>query len=378
MKIELTSEQINSKEEFRAFVDNHVIPYAKNNDEEENMNSDLLNKMIESKYLGFAIPKEYGGLEMDQITIGLLNEQFGRGCSSAKGLLTVHGMCSLAILNWGTDEQRQYWLPKLAAGEAIGGFALTEPNIGSDAKNVESTAVLSEDNYIMNGKKKWITMGQIADVFIVFVKCEGKPTAFIVERGRPGFHTKAMKGLMGSRAAMIAELNFENCKIPKENIISNIGMGLSHVALSCLDYGRYSIAWGCVGLGEACLRDSIKYARKRKQFGNPLRKNQLIQKKITEMAVDLEAARQLCYKSGYLKEIRDPDSIMDTWTAKYYASKMVARVANHGVQIYGGNGCYNEYPIERYFRDARINEIIEGTSEMHEVLIATNAFMKYR
>ncbi|WP_026475836.1 acyl-CoA dehydrogenase family protein [Alkaliphilus transvaalensis] len=377
MRIELTDEQIKKKDEFKEFVDTSIIPYAKDNDEEENMNPEMLKKVIESKYLGAPLPKEYGGLDWDQITIGLLNEQFGRGCSSAKGLLTVHGMCSLAILKWGSEEQRNLWLPKMAKGEAIGAFALTEPNIGSDAKSVETVASQVDGHYVINGHKKWITMGQIADIIIVFAKLEGKPTAFLVEKGTPGFSVKPMKKLLGSRAAMIAELTFQDCKIPIENIIGFPGGGITHVALSCLDYGRYTVAWGCVGLAEACLTDSLKYARRRKQFDAPLRKNQLIQKMITEMTVDVEAARQLCYKCGYLKDVGDPDSIVDTWIAKYYAAKMVNRVANNAVQIFGGNGCYNEYPIERYLRDARINEIIEGTTQMHEVLIATNSFVRY-
>lgn len=377
MKIELTDEQFEKQEEFKLFVDNEVLPYVKENDEKENMNKELLNKVKKSKYLGAVLPEEYEGLGMDQITIGLLNEQFGRSCSSVKGLLTVHGMCCLGILKWGTDKQKQFWLPRLATGKAIGAFALTEPNVGSDAKSVETTSVLSGNNYVLNGKKKWITMGQIADVFIVFAKCEDKPTAFIVEKERKGFFTKPIKGLLGSRASMVAELRFEDCEIPKENILGNVGTGLTHVALSCLDYGRYSIAWGAVGLGEACLADSIKYASNRKQFNKLLIKHQLIQKMITEMVVDVEAARQLCYKCGYLKDIGDPDSIMSTWMAKYYSSKMVNRVADNAVQIHGGNGCYNMYSVERYYRDARVTEIIEGSTQIHEVLISKNVAMRY-
>jgi alkylation response protein AidB-like acyl-CoA dehydrogenase len=176
---------------------------------------------------------------------------------------------------------------------------------------------------------------------------------------------------------MIVQLDMKDCNIKKENLVGRVGTGLSHVALSCLDYGRYTIACGCVGAAQACLVESIRYTRKRKQFGSPLRENQLIQKMITEMVVNIKAARYLCYSAGYLKDVGDPDSIMETWTAKYFASTMLGKITSDAVQIHGANGCSSQYPVERYYRDAKINEIIEGTSQMHEVLIATNAIRSY-
>ncbi len=374
MKIELTKDQLDNQEAFHTFATEEIAPYAAKNDLEERTPPELIEKLADRGYLGSMIPKEYGGLGMDLITIGLLNEEVGRACSSIRGLLTVHGMVALAILRWGTKEQREYWLPKMASGEIIGAFGLTEPNVGSDAKSVEATAVYADGKYILNGHKKWTTMGQVADIFLIFAKCEDKATAFIVERTRPGFSTNPITGLIGCRASMVAELFMDNCSIPETNIVGRVGTGLSHVALNSLDYGRYTVAWGCVGLGQACLEESLEYSRKRKQFGAPLRQNQLIQQMITEMVVDIKAARLLCLNAGYLKDVGDPDSIMETWNAKYFASKMVNKASNAAVQIHGANGCSREYPVERYYRDARINEIIEGTTQMHEVLIATNAF----
>ena len=236
----------------------------------------------------------------------ILNEEIGRGCSSVRSLLTVHGMLVIALQKWGTGEQRDFWLKKLAAGDAIGAFALTEPNVGSDAKSIETTVTLSEDEYIINGRKKWITFGQIADVFLVIAKLDGKPTAFLVEKNRPGFSIKPMSGLLGCRASGTAELIFQDCRIPKANLIGNPGFGLSYVALNSLDYGRYSIACGAVGLGQVCLEECLHYARKRKQFGEPLRQHQLIQKMITEMVVNVKAGRLLCYHAGILKDDGDP------------------------------------------------------------------------
>ena len=325
-------------------------------------------------YLGALLPEAYGGREMNMVSLAMMHEEFGQGCSSLRSLLTVHGMAALAVLKWGTAEQREYWLKKLATGSAIGAFALTEPNVGSDAKSIETTAVLTDDGYILNGKKKWITFGQIADVFLFFAKLDGKPTSFLVEKNSPGLTIKPIGGLLGLRASGTAELNLVDCRIPKENLVGGPGFGLSHVALYSLDYGRYSIACGSVGIGQACLDECIHYSRKRKQFGEPLRQHQLIQKMITEMVVNVKAARLLCYHAGYLKDNGDPDSIMETWNAKYFASTMLDKITSDAVQIHGANGCSSEYPVERYYRDAKIMAIIEGTTQMHEVLIATNAF----
>lgn len=378
MKIELTTEQLKWQAEFREFVDNEIVPYADLNDKEQRIHSDVLNKLIESRYLGSMLPKRYGGMELDNITLGILNEETGRGCSSVRSLLTVQGMVGLAILRWGTEYQKDNWLPRLASGQTLGSFGLTEPNVGSDAKSIETTAVLDGDEFVLNGHKKWITLGQISNVFLILAKCEGKPTAFIVERDCPGFLVSPMTGLLGARASMIAELEFNNCRIPKGNLLGQVGMGLSHVALPCLDYGRYTIACGCVGLAQACLEASIQYSSSRIQFGRPIRENQLIQKMITEMAVNLKAARMLCYRAGYLRDVGDPDSIMETWSAKYFASIMVNKIASDTIQIHGANGVHGDYPVERYYRDARINEIIEGTTQMHELLIATQEVVTTR
>lgn len=372
MNMELTKEQLQWKSEFREFVDDVVVPSAEKNDREERVAPEIIEKLKENGYLGSMLPKEYGGMGLDWVTIGILNEETGRGCSSVRSLLTVHGMVALAILRWGSDEQRSRLLPQMAAGEIIGAFALTEPEVGSDAKNVQTAAVLLDDSYVVNGHKKWITMGQIADIYLVFAQCEGKPTAFLIESQSPGFTRTPITGMLGARGSMLAELHFDDCKIPKENIVGRVGTGLSYVALNCLDYGRYTVACGCVGLGQACLEQSVHYSRKRKQFGSPLRENQLIQKMLTEMTVNVKAARLLCYHSGYLKDVMDPDSIMETWTAKYFASRMVNQAASDAVQIHGANGCSRDYPVERYMRDAKINEIIEGTTQMHEMLIAMN------
>ncbi|MFD2169926.1 acyl-CoA dehydrogenase family protein [Tumebacillus lipolyticus] len=372
MKTELTAEQLARKEEFRAFADEHVIPYAAWNDREERLHESIVPKMIETGYIGSMLPTEYGGMGLDNVTLGILNEELGRACASTRVLLTVHGMVALALQRWGSREQRDFYLHKLAKGELIGAFALSEPDVGSDAKSVKTTAVADGDDILLNGSKKWISMGQLADLFLVIASYDGQPTAFLVEADRAGFSRKPMTGLMGSRGSMLAELTFEDCRIPKSNIVGRVGMGLTGVALSCLDYGRYTVAWGCIGLAQACLEASVQYAKTRHQFGAPIGENQLIQKMITEMVVQVRSARLLCYHAGYLKDVMDPDSIMETWNAKYLSSVMVTKVATDAVQIHGGNGVHSDYPVERYFRDAKINEIIEGSTQIHEFLIAKN------
>lgn len=374
MKLELSQEQSAYREAFRQFVNCDVMPSAEENDVLERLPLELIHRMAEKGYLGAMIPKKYGGMELDMVTNGLLAEELGRGWSSLRNLLTVHGMCALAILRWGSDSQREYWLPLLASGKAVGAFALTEPEVGSDAKSIQSTATLVDGKYVLRGQKLWITMGQIADIFLVFARCEGQPTAFLVEKDRPGFSIKPVSGMLGMRASMLAEITLDDCEIPQENLLGGVGTGFSHVALSSLNYGRYTIGCGCVGLGQACLESSLAYARERHQFGKPLMDQQLIRKMITEMVVNVQAARLLCWEAGYQTDMGFPESIMKIWEAKYFSSVMVQKVASDAVQIHGAKGCSGEYPVERYFRDAKINEIIEGTTQIHEVLIGKNAF----
>ncbi len=370
----LTPQQKETRIRFRAFADREIFPYADQFDHEEHFPDELIHKMAQAGYLGAALPVEVGGLGLDMLTYGLLNEEIGRACSSARSLLTVHGMVSFAILRWGSQPQKEYWLPRLASGKTLAAFALTEPNVGSDAKHIETTAEKQCDIYILNGRKKWITFGQIAGLFMVFAQCNAKPSAFLVEKDSPGLAINPMRGLLGTRASMIAEVRLDACQVPKENLIGGLGFGFSTVAMSALDLGRYSVAWGCVGIGQACLEASLAYAQERKQFGEPLMRHQLIQEMITNMVTSVKAARLLCCHAGYLKDSGDPTSTAETLVAKYFASTMASRVASDAVQIHGGNGCGSEYPVQRYLRDAKVMEIIEGSNQMQQIMICRNAY----
>lgn len=376
MQIELTPEQKKAKSEFRNFVNTEIAPYADNFDREEYTPTGIIQNLAKQGYLSAIIPKDKGGANMDAITFGILNEEIGRGCSSLRCLLTVHSMISYAILKWGSKSQKEYWIPKLATGEAIGAFALSEPNIGSDAKNVTTTATTDGNDYVLNGAKKWITYGQIADVFVVFAQLEGKPTAFIVEKNAPGLLVKPIFGMLGVKGSMLAELNFNNCRIPQENLVCRQGFGFSHVASSCLDYGRLSVAFGCVGIAQASLEACIKYTTERQQFGVYLKEHQLIRQMITEMMVNVKAARLLCYQAAYFKDTGNPKSIMETSVAKYFASTTATKIANDAVQIHGASGCSNEYSVQRYLRDAKIMEIIEGSTQIQQITIADYAYQE--
>ncbi|MBP2657125.1 MAG: anaB 1 [Firmicutes bacterium] len=373
----MTALQKELQKEFEKFVDKEIIPYADQFDEQGEIPRDMIGRFAQQGYLGAMIPEKYQGAGMDPVTFGLLCEEIGRGSISLLSLLTVHGMVAQAIEKWGSEIQKQTWLPKLAKGEVIGAFGLSEPDVGSDPKSVESIATVEDVFFRLNGHKKWISYGQMADIFLIIAQCGARPAAFLVTRDTPGFEVEPIQGMLGFRSAMLAQLHLTNCLIAQENLIGKIGFGFTHVAGTALDYGRYCIAWGCVGLGKACLEACLRYTGKRKQFGALLRKHQLIQHMIADMITEVKAARMLCLDAAYLKSAGDPETIMETSIAKYYASTMAFRAANHAVQIHGANGCCHEYPVQRFFRDAKITEIIEGSSQIQQIIIARHGYQNY-
>jgi alkylation response protein AidB-like acyl-CoA dehydrogenase len=375
MKMLNDNESVKEKKKYRAFVDSEIAPYAEQFDKQEKVPDTLIDKLGDKGYLGACIPPESGGMGMNAITFGGLCEEIGRGSASLSSLLAVHGMVSQALIKWGSSAQKDYWLPRLASGRKIGAFALTEPSVGSDAKSIESKATKDNGSYVLSGKKKWISFGQIADVFLIIAQYENQPTAFIVEKDTPGFTTTPIMGMLGFRAAMLAKVNMENCRVPEENIIGKIGFGFSHVVGSALDYGRYCIAWSCVGLAQACLEASLRYAKTRKQGGSYLKEYQLVQAMIADMITNVKAARLLCLEAGLLKDRGEPSSIMETSIAKYFASKIAIKTAGDAVQIHGANGCSSEYPLQRYLRDAKVMEIIEGSTQIQQIMISKYGYI---
>lgn len=377
MKIELTPEQRSNQAAFRAFVEEAIIPYAESFDQGEYTPPDLIKNIGQQGYLGALVAPEWGGRGLDMLTFGILNEEFGRGCSSLRSLLTVHSMVTYAIQRWGDRQQRAYWLPRLATGEVIGAFALSEPNAGSDARGIETQAQRCGDVYILNGRKKWITYGEIADVYLLFAQCEGTISAFLVESTLPGFSRQPIRGMIGTRASMMAELILEDCRVPATHMVGKKGFGVASVITSALDIGRYSVACGCVGIIQACFEASRAYTSERKQFDTLLKNQQLIQQMMTGMITNLRAARLLCYNAGYLKDVGAPNTIMETWIAKYFASTAAAKVASDAVQIHGANGCSSAYPVQRYWRDTKVMEIIEGSTQIQEINIANYGYQGF-
>jgi glutaryl-CoA dehydrogenase (non-decarboxylating) len=363
---------------FREFVDRWIVPVADEHDKRERTSDELIARLADAGYLGGIIPTQFGGAGMDALTWGLLCEEVGRGSASLLSLLTVHGMVTQALLKWGTEAQRARWLPQLASGARVGAFALTEPHVGSDAASIETAAVQDGDGWRLTGHKRWISFGQRADLVLVIAKAGGKAAAFLVERGTPGFATAPIGGMLGFRAAMLADIYLDDCRVPADHLLGRVGFGFSHVAGTALDHGRYCVAWGCLGLAGAGLEASLAYTSERKQFGQLLKNHQAIQALVADMITQIGAARALCRQAARLKQAGDPALIMETSIAKYFASRVAVQVATDAVQIHGANGCSDRYPVQRYLRDAKIMEIIEGSNQMQQIIISKYGYQAFR
>jgi alkylation response protein AidB-like acyl-CoA dehydrogenase len=378
MNMELTSEQQSRKAEFAAFTEQEIAPHANQFDQQESIPLEVIQKLADNGYLGAILPKENGGAELDMVTYGLLHEEIGRACSSMRSLLTVHDMVAYALLRWGTEHQKDKWLPALGNGSRIAAFGLTEPDTGSDAGSIETEAVSDGPSYVLNGHKKWISFGQVADLFLIIARCNGSPTAFLVEKDTPGFSIEPITGMLGLKASMLAELHLEDCRIPQDNLLCREGFGFSHVTTSALTLGRYSVASGCVGIAQASLDACLHYTSTRKQFKVYLKKHQLVRQMISDMITNVKAARLLCYQVGCMMDANDPAAVMEASVAKYFASTKALQAASDAVQLHGANGCSADYSVQRYFRDAKIMEIIEGSSQIQQIAIAGAGYQEYR
>lgn len=370
MRLELSEGQRRLRREARELVAERIAPHAGEWERQQRMPSSIIDELRRRGYLGAPLPREVGGGGMDPIRYGLLTEEIGRGCSSVRSLLTVHDMTTLALLRWGSEEVKKELVPPLARGELLGALGMSEPNVGSDAASVETEARRDGDGWVLTGRKKWITYGQIADLFLVFAQAEGKPTAFAVEGDRPGLTREPMAGVSGTAASLTAEIVLDGVRVPAHHLVGRIGFGISAVGTTALDLGRYSVAWGSVGIAQACVDACLDYCQDRRQFGKPLARHQLVQRLLTGMITHTRAARLLCYRAGYLREQGDPGALGETMVAKYFASRTAVRAANDAVQLHGANGIGSDYPVGRYLRDAKVMEIIEGSTQILEIAIA--------
>jgi len=371
----LSEDHSAAQKKFHTYVDETISPFSNDWEEKEHIPDEVLNDFANRGYMGAFMPESWKGMGMDSLTFGLLCAELARGSVSLLSILTVHNMTSQAILRWGIDEQKSRWLPGLVSGNIRAAFALTEPDIGSDASNISTEAVPDGDSYVLNGAKKWTSFSMKADLFLVIARCPDKgPTAFLVERNTPGLTVTPMNGLLGFRGAGIGELTLNNCRIGADCLLGIPGGGFTYVASHALDHGRYCVGWGGTGVISGCVEACGKYARTRQQFGRPLRSHQLVQAMVADMATDLEAATSLAMRAAASREAMEPDSIMLSSILKYFSSKAALRAAADAVQIHGGNGCGPDYPVQRYYRDAKICEIIEGSSQMQQLMISREVF----
>ncbi|GGR90032.1 acyl-CoA dehydrogenase [Streptomyces aureoverticillatus] len=320
--------------------------------------------------LGADLPVRHGGLGATPAQLGEACARIGGVCSALRGLVTVQSMVAAALLRWGTAEQRERWLPALARGELLAAFAATETEAGSDLAAVTTTVEEQGDTYTVTGEKRWITFGEVADVFLVLGSAGGRPAAVLVEADRPGVLREPVRGQLGMRAAQLAHVRFDGVRVPRENAVAPPGFGLSHVVATALDHGRFTVAWGCVGMAEACLDAAAEHAARRAQGGVVLAEHQLVRSLLGRAAVDSRAARELCLRAARLREAGDPDAIAETVAAKYAAARAATAVAGSAVQILGAAGCAPDSPVGRCYRDAKVMEIIEGSAQVSELHIA--------
>jgi len=369
-RMELSEAQRAFRREVRDFVQEEIAPHAARWDREQEISREVMDRLRERGFLGALLPAEVGGGGMDPMTYGLLTEELGKGCSSVRSLLTVHDMVGEAVKRWGGEELRASVLPDIARGERLCAFALSEPEVGSDAKSVATEARPDGDGFTLHGVKRWITFGCIADLFLVIARAEKGVVAFLVDGDTPGLERAPIEGVTGTRAALLAELRLDGCRVGRDRMVGRPGFGFTHVAATALDQGRYSVAWGAVGIAQACLDASLAYTAQRRQFDVPIADHQLVRAKLTDMIVGVRAARLVCLRAGYLRAQGDPGATAETLGAKYLASTTATRVANDAVQLHGAVGLTDGCPVGRYLRDARVTEVIEGSTQIQQVLIA--------
>ncbi len=374
MDFDLTDEQRLIRETARAFTDNEIVDRARENDRNERFDVELVRKIADQGYLGAIVPREYGGAGLDYLTYGIIVEEIGRGDSAMRTVISVQTslVCS-AILRWGTEEQKQRYLPKLCSGEWLGCFGLTEPDTGSDAANQRTRAKRTDSGWVINGAKMWISLGNHANLAMIFAQTDPDKAhrglaCFLVETdGNDGFIPQEIHHKMGLRGSDTASISLSDCEVGEDAILGEIGDGFK-IAMTSLDSGRYSVAAGCVGICQGCVQESVNYSKERQQFGRPIASFQLVQAMLAEMAVETEAARMLVYRAGALKDAGKPSTV-ETSVAKLYATEAAVKCANTAIQVHGGAGYVDDHPVERYFRDVRVTTLYEGTSQIQKLII---------
>jgi alkylation response protein AidB-like acyl-CoA dehydrogenase len=373
MDFDLTDEQRLIRETARAFTDNEIVERGRENDRNEHFDLELVAMIANQGYLGAIVPREYGGAGLDYLTYGLVVEEIGRGDSAMRTVISVQTslVCS-ALLRWGTEAQKQRYLPKLCTGEWLGCFGLTEPDTGSDAANQRTRARRTDSGWLLNGAKMFISLGNHAKLALIFAQTDPAQghrglACFLVDTDQPGFVAQEIHHKMGLRGSDTASISLSDVEVGDEDRLGEVGEGFK-IAMSSLDSGRYSVAAGCVGICQGCVEASVRYAKEREQFGRPIASFQLVQAMLADMAVETEAARMLVWRAGFLKDTGKPNTT-ETSIAKLYATEAAVRCANTAIQVHGGSGYVDDHPVERYFRDVRVTTLYEGTSQIQQLII---------
>jgi len=358
-----------ARQVFAEFANQHVAPHAATADRTGELDPTVIRALRERGFLSGFLPTEWGGLGMDSVTYGVLTGEVARVCSAARTLLTVQGLVATAVLRWGSADMRRSLLPELASGRQLAAFALSEPRAGSDAGTLETQIRRSDGDLIISGEKSWVSFGQTADVFLLFGRSAEGVTAVLVPGGSRNLMREPVRTMVGARGAGMAHLKLDNCRVPAQSVVGRPGFGLSHVAAHALDYGRYSVAWGAVGIIDAALQACLKFARERPVRSALLKDQPLMRGRLTRMAASARAARLLCMEAGRLRDMNAVSATTETMIAKYFSSKSAVQAANEAVQIHGARGLLEEAGIERLLRDAKVTEIIEGSSDTLELLL---------
>ncbi len=369
MEMELTA--LSLVEAAKSFADAEVRPMAGIFDTGTGISRELVSRMGALGLLGAGLPKAYGGGGCDALQTGLIALEVGRACCSVRSVLTVHGcLVGESISRLGSAEQKQQWLPAICSGSAVGAFALSEPLTGSDAAAVQTEYTKKDGAYIINGIKKWTTLGALADFFIVIARCGDVVSAFIVDSNQPGISIKPVKGVIGNRGSHVAQIQLDGVTVGPDRLLCSEGLGFSHVVNVAMDYGRHSIAWAGQAIIEEALACMVTYARTRRQFGQPIGRMSAVRAMIADATVAAHAGRQLCTHASQLRSERHENSVHETIIAKMFTSRNAVKVANDAVQLHGANGCCSDYPVERLLRESKILEVIEGTTQILQEVIA--------
>jgi len=376
MHFDLNEDQRMMREAAREFAEKEIKPVAAKLDEEAEFPAEIVRKLGELGFMGVMVPEEYEGAGMDAVSYAISVEEISRADASTGVIMSVNNsLVCQPLLDFASEEIKKKYLTRLASGSALGAFSLTEPEAGSDVGNLQCTAVLDGDNYIINGTKIFVTNGGAADIVLLFASTNREAgsrglSAFVIEKGFEGFSVGKKEDKMGIRASVTSELVFEDCRVPKENLVGEEGMGFK-ISMIALDGGRIGIAAQAVGIAQACLDESVRYSKERKQFGKSISSFQAIQWMLADMATRIEASRLLTYQAAFVKDSGARFS-KDAAMAKLFASETAVDAAVDAVQIHGGYGYMKEYAVERLFRDSKITEIYEGTSEIQRLVIATH------